>query len=533
MSRLYRIVCCPVACAWGAVSEISRGQGKSTRRTLVAVALTLGTAVAQAGPVAGVVASGVGSIVQSGNTTTVKQSSQNLSLSWKSFNIAPTETVNFVQPSATAIAVNRIYDTNGSQILGRLNANGQVYLINPNGVLFGQGAQINVGALVASTLDFNDASLGGNSRSFSGTGAGSVVNLGAINAAGSGGSNGTGGFVALLGNSVSNQGSISAPQGTVALGAGSAVTLTFQNSSLVKMKIDQSVLNSQSANGGVIHASGGLVLMSAGAQDALLASVVNNTGVIEARTVENRAGSIVLLGGMAAGTVHVGGKLDASAPNGGNGGFIETSAAHVKVADTARITTAAAAGKTGTWLIDPVDFTIAATGGDITGAALGVLLDSNSVTVETATGVNTPSVNTPSNRYGSAGTNGDIFVNDPVSWSANTTLTLNAYWNININQSITATSGQLALLYGQGSTDGVGAGVTSNYNVNAAVNLSAGPNFSTQQGSAGAVKYYTVITSLGAVNSTIATDLQGMGSGLTTNYALGSNIDASATSGWT
>jgi filamentous hemagglutinin family protein len=132
------------------------------------------------------------------DTTTINQASQNLSLNWHSFNIAPQETVNFLQPSATAIAVNRIFDTNGTQILGRLNANGQVYLINPNGILFGQDALVNVGALVASTLGVNDASLNGSSRTFSGTGTGSIVNQGTINAAGSGGS---GGYVALLGNS--------------------------------------------------------------------------------------------------------------------------------------------------------------------------------------------------------------------------------------------------------------------------------------------------------------------------------------------
>ena len=515
MNLVYRIVWSQVLDAWVAVSEIACAQGKSTLSKLVAAALALSSVVAQAGPVGAVVASGSGSIAQSGTTTTINQSSPNLSLTWTSFNVAPTETVNFVQPSATAVAVNRIYDTNGSQIMGRLNANGQVYLINPNGVLFGSGAQINVGALVASTLDFNDASLGSQSRRFSGTGNGSVVNLGAIDAAGA---NGSGGFVALLGNSVSNQGSISAPGGTVALGAGSAVTLTFQNSSLVQMKIDQSVLDSQSANGGVIRANGGRVLMSAGAQDALLASVVNNTGIIEARTVENHAGTIVLLGGMAAGTTHVGGTLDAGAPNGGNGGFIETSAARVKVADTARVTTAAPAGKAGAWLIDPVDFTIAATGGDITGASLGNLLGFNSVTVQS--------------NGDSSGTNGDIFVNDPVSWSANTTLWLNAHRNININQPITATSGQLSLLYGQGSADGVIGGVTSTYNVNAPVNLSAGANFSTQLGSGGALNNYTVITSLGVAGDTSSASLQGINNSPGNLYALGANIDASDTINW-
>jgi filamentous hemagglutinin family protein len=516
MNRIFRLVWSQVNQAWVAVPEVSRGQGKSTLCKLIGVAILslLGGLNAQAGSTGAQVIAGAGAVIQSGSTTTITQSSQNLSLNWKSFNIAPTETVNFVQPSTTAIAVNRIYDTNGSQILGRLNANGQVFLINPNGILFGAGAQVNVGGLVASTLDFDAASLNNNSRNFSGTGSGSIVNLGTINA---NGSNGTGGFVALLGNSVSNQGSISAPQGTVALGAGSAATLTFQNNSLVKLQIDQSVLNSLSENGGVIHASGGLVLMSAGAKDALLASVVNNTGVIEARTVANHSGNIVLLGGMAAGTVNVAGTLDASAPNGGDGGFIETSAAHVRVANAAYISTAAPQGKTGTWLIDPTDFTIAASGGDVTGATLGNLLASNSVTVQTANGA--------------IGTLGDITVNDAVSWSTNNRLTLDAYRNININQSISATgsSGSLALLFGQGVAP---EGSAATYNVKAAVNLSAGQNFSTTLGLGGTTKTFTVINSVGASASASSTDLQGISGNVAGNYALGSNINSAGTSAW-
>ena len=489
-----------------------------------ALALTGGlllTPFAQSEPLGGQVSAGAGSVTQSGATTTIQQASPNLSLNWKSFNIAPQETVNFVQPSATAVAVNRIFDTNGTQILGRLNANGQVYLINPNGILFGQGAQVNVGALVASTLGFNDASLNGSSRTFSGTGTGSIVNQGTINATGSGGS---GGFVALLGNNVSNQGAITAPQGTVALGAGSSTTLTFQNNSLLKMQVDQSVLNTLADNGGLIRADGGLVLMSAGAKDALLASVVNNTGFIEARTVQEHNGTIILLGGMTAGTVHVGGTLDASAPNGGNGGFIETSAAHVKIATAANITTAAPAGNTGTWLIDPVDFTIAEGSAALTTSGIGAS------TLSTSLGSSNVSIATSATTDG----NGDIFVNSAVSWSANK-LTLTAHRNININANLNATStASLALNYGLGA---VAAGNTSNITTapGAVVNLPAGTtNFTTQQGSNGAVKTYTVITSLGLAGSTTTTDLQGMGGNLIANlnYALGSNIDAAPTALW-
>jgi filamentous hemagglutinin family protein len=511
MNRIYRLVWSQAQNTWIVVAETARGRGKGSNRSKLAVAfLLLSAAAAQAAPRGGQVVSGAGSISQSGSTTTISQSTQNLSLNWKSFNVGSQETVNFQQPSATAIAVNRIFDTNGSQILGHVNANGQVWLINPNGVLFGQGAQVNVGGLVASTLDVNDSSLNGNTKSFSGNGGGSVVNRGTINAA-------EGGYVALLGNKVSNKGVITAQLGTVALGAGNAATLTFSGNSLVHMQVDQSTLNNLAENGGLIRADGGQVVMTAGAKDALLASVVNNTGVIEARTVENHNGTIILLGGMQAGTANVGGTLDASAPNGGNGGFIETSAAHVKIADNAKVTTASAMGLAGTWLIDPVDFTIAATGGDMTGATLSANLGGGNVTIQSTSGA--------------TGTAGDVNVNDVVAWSANK-LTLNAQNNININANLNGSgTASLALEYGQGAVASSNPGnIITN---GAAVNLPASTtNFTTKQGSDGAVKNYTVITTLGTEDSTTATDLQGMNGGLATNYALGSNIDASATSGW-
>ncbi|WP_431097934.1 beta strand repeat-containing protein [Polaromonas aquatica] len=483
--------------------------GRWTLRKPVTAVLLLGAATAQAGPVDGQVTSGAASISQNGNSTTINQSSQNASLTWKSFNVGAQESVNFVQPSASAIAVNRILDTHGSQILGQLNANGQVFLINPNGILFGAGAQVNVGGLVASTLDVKDADLNSSKRSFSGPGAGSVVNQGSINAA-------TGGYVALIGNTVRNQGTISAPQGSVALAAGSAATLIFQGNQLLKVEVDQSVLNSLAENGGLILADGGQALMSAGARNSLLASAVNNTGVIQARTVENRSGTIILLGGMAAGTANVAGTLDASAPNGGNGGFIETSGAHVKIADSARITTAAPAGRSGTWLIDPVDFTIAAAGGDITGAALSANLGGGNVIIQSTSGA--------------TGTAGDVNVNDVVSWSANQ-LTLNAQNNININANLNASgTGKLALEYGQGTGAGTGNGY--NFNNGAKITLPAGNNFSTKQGSSGIPVTYTVITDLGAAASTTGTDLQGISGNLNGRYVLGADIDASSTSTW-
>jgi filamentous hemagglutinin family protein len=303
---------------------------------LIAAALSLSASIVEAAPLGGQVVTGAGTITQAGTTTTVTQASQNLLLNWKSFNIAPQETVDFVQPSATSIAVNRIFDINGTQILGHLNANGQVYLINPNGIVFGRGSQVDVGGLVASTLDLSGPTFGTDTKSFSGSGSGSIVNNGTITASG-------GGYVALLANTVSNSGAISAQLGSVALGAGSAATLTFAGSHLVHMQVDQGMLNALAENSGVIRADGGQVLMTAGAKDTLLASVVNNTGVIEANTVENRGGSIALMGGATAGSVVVKGTLDVSSAT-AQGGEIVVTGDSVTVGGGARVEATGATG---------------------------------------------------------------------------------------------------------------------------------------------------------------------------------------------
>jgi filamentous hemagglutinin family protein len=538
MNRIYRLIWNPIRSAWVPVAETARGRGKSGRAKsgstygvvagvslalaplahasgapppCVAPACGVGAVSASSHPTGGHVVSGRGTISQAGDTTTIQQSSQNLFLDWLSFNVGSEETVNFVQPSANAIAVNEISSINGSQILGHLNANGEVWLVNPNGIVFGEGAQVNVGSLVASTL--NEVTLSGNTASFSGSGAGSIVNEGTINAA-------TGGSVALLGNHVSNEGSITARLGTVALGAGSAVTLTFSGNSLVKMQVDESTLNTLAENGGLIEADGGTVILSAGAKEALLASVVNNTGVIEARTVESHDGTIELLGGMTAGTVNVGGTLDASAPEGGHGGFIETNAAHVEVANDAKVTTAAANGLFGTWLIDPTDFTVSR-GGDESGGDLSAALSSSNVTILSSNGTSPVT---------GGGSGGNINIDDTVSWSANTTLTLTAANNVNVNANMTATGNTVGLVINPNTANGsqtAGGSGAFNLAMGNSITLSGTNPSLSISGNA-----YTVINSLGAAASTTGTDLQGMNGNLAGYYALGSNIDASATSGW-
>ncbi|MDP3886517.1 GLUG motif-containing protein, partial [Hydrogenophaga sp.] len=521
MNHIYRLVWSQLTSTWIAVAESVRGQGKkSARKPLAAVivASALSFSVSYAEPIGGQVTAGEGVISQTVNTTNINQTSQNLSLSWDKFNIAPHEVVNFVQPNSAAIAVNRIFDTNGSQILGQINANGKIYLINPNGILFGLGAQINVGGLVASTLNMSDASLNSSIRSFSGAGTGSITNQGTINTP-------EGGYVAFLGSTVSNQGSINAPLGTVALGAGSAATLTFDNNSLVQLQIDQSTLNNLAENKQLIKADGGMVIMSAGAKDSLLASVVNNTGVIEAQTLHNKSGVITLMGGMEAGTTYVAGTLDASAPVSGNGGFIETSAAHVKIADGIAITTSAANGKSGTWLIDPADFTISAAGtGTVTGGTPSG--DISNTTLQNA--LATTDVNILSSQGSTAAGSGDINVNADVAWSANK-LTLTAAHSINVNAVMTA-SGTSTLDLNTSTTNGgdtAVAGGTVNMGFKPDGSFAGSIEFGTRSGTE-LLKInnipYTIINNFGIIGSTTVGDFQAMST--TGNYALGTSLIA-------
>jgi filamentous hemagglutinin family protein len=373
MNRIYRLVWNASLGVMVAVAENAKGQGKSgTGRKLVAAALSLAGGLflapfALAGPVGGVVSAGAGSIAQAGTTTTINQSSANLAINWQGFSIGANETVRFNQPSASSIALNRVVGQSPSQILGSLSANGQVFVLNPNGVLFGKGSQVNVGGLVASTLSLADADLMAGKFMFTSPAnipAGSVVNQGTLTAA-------QGGYIALLAPEVRNEGVISATLGTAVLAAGNKVTLNLNSNSLVSFSLDEGALNALADNKQLIKADGGQVFMSAKAANALSTAVVNNTGVIEAHTLQNRSGKIWLISDMGVGTTNVGGTLDASAPNGGDGGFIETSAAHVKIAEGTNITTTAVAGKSGEWLIDPVDFTIGGTGGSITDGTPG------------------------------------------------------------------------------------------------------------------------------------------------------------------
>lgn len=451
MNHIYRLCWNRTLNAWVPASELAKNGEGGVRRhamgprvlmlSLLSVALgTTGLAQAANAPGGGQVISGSGQIQQSGNVTTIQQNSQVLSLNWQNFDIGSGQTVNFVQPGASSIAVNRILGNTASEIDGHLNANGQVWLINPNGVLFGQNAQVNVGGIVASTLDLDDSTPGSGTVRFAGNGRGKVVNQGSISTA-------PGGYVALIGNDVSNQGVIRAQLGAVALAGGTAVTLTFKDNHLMHLVVDENTVQSLVENRQLIVADGGNVLMTAGARASLVASVVNNSGTVQAHSVQDHDGTITLLGGMEAGTVQVGGTIDASAPQGGDGGKIETSAAHFQLAGDANITAVAPQGKAGTWLVDPADLTIDSAAAN----TISMSLNGGTSVTETTSGSDQ-----------SAG-NGDINVNAAISWNnAAATLELDAFHNINVNAAVSGTggivmnaaSGTLTI----GSTGGLSAG---------------------------------------------------------------------------
>ena len=167
-------------------------------------------------PTGGQVVAGQATIQQSGANMTIQQATNQAILNWQSFSIGSGAAVNFVQPSASAVALNRVLGSDPSAIYGRLTANGQVFLLNPNGVLFGPGARVDVGGLVASTLAIRDADFLARNYRFTRDGAtGAVVNQGEL----------SGQYVALLAPEVRNEGIIAARMGTIALAAGEGVTL--------------------------------------------------------------------------------------------------------------------------------------------------------------------------------------------------------------------------------------------------------------------------------------------------------------------
>lgn len=464
-------------------------------------------------PVNGRIVFGEGHIQEVGQTLTISQTSSRMIMEWESFNIGVGAAVIIRQSHARCALLIRTGESEPSEIHGRLSAEGAVALVNRSGILFGAMSEVKATAVVASSGSIKETEfLSGEAVCTLSPGlSGIVCNAGRIEAA-------AGGLVAFIAPRIENEGVIETSTGLVLMAAGDLVRLAGERTEILEFHAAPGKIDVRIENRGVIRADGGTVALRAAAIEEGRRATVINSGIIEANALSNRAGRILLLSDALRGEVIVGGTLDASDSEGTGGGFIETSAGKVSVEDNVRVTTGAHGRSGGLWLIDPVDFTIASSGGDMTGEALSGALAEGSVRIESSAG-------------GMSG-QGDIFVHDKIIW-ARSTLTLSAFRNIEIHSDLSGSEeAKLILEYGQGSGDGMIEGTRAEYLIRASVDLPAGDRFQTRCGSEGPAMDFRVLTHLGNPDSRTAEDLQGMLGDLTRHYALGTDIDASATRSW-
>ena len=315
MNRSYRLVWNELSQRLVAAPEHARGRGQRSGGTaagaatargalrLTAVAASL-ISIAGAGwaaapapgtvPTGAVVTSGTVTVAApvalpaGGNQLVVTQSTPKAVINWSSFDVASNSVVTFNQPSATASVLNRVTaGTSPSQIFGQIQANGQVVLVNSNGVLFGQGSSVSVHGLMTSTLDLSDANFNSGVMRFNGaaTPGAFIRNEGTI-------TTDAGGHVALISaGEVTNAGTISASAGSVVLAGGTDVTINVGTTGLISAQ---------------------LAAPAPGANP--FAAAVNNSGQIEAKGAVVQGGVIELIGDV----VNAGGTLDVSGTQGGS-----------------------------------------------------------------------------------------------------------------------------------------------------------------------------------------------------------------------
>lgn len=358
------------------------GHWKKTLALLVMSALSLGASSVDAMPEGGVVRSGSGSITQNGKEMTIRQDSGRLAMDWTGFSVGKDETVRFQQPGKDALALNRVTGNQQSVIDGSLLSNGHVLLVNPNGVVIGKNASIDVGGLVASTAQVKDnfmKEFGNSTGAFrlGGISDGKIINEGTIQA--------EGGLVALHAAKVENSGTISNTGGSAVLAAADTLTLTPDADGKLNFTVDGKAAEASALNKGAITADGGTIVMTADSASDVMSTVVNNSGTLQARTLrKNEKGQILLEGGDK-GQVEVSGTLDASGTEEGqsagnikvigektivhdgtnllargnvDGGKIETSGDVLNLGDNLNIDAKGVNGKAGEWLLDPLEVLI-------------------------------------------------------------------------------------------------------------------------------------------------------------------------------
>lgn len=499
------------------------GHWKKTLALLVMSALSLGASSVDAMPEGGVVRSGSGSVTQNGKEMTIRQDSGRLAMDWTGFSVGKDETVRFQQPGKDALALNRVTGNQQSVIDGSLLSNGHVLLVNPNGVVIGKNASIDVGGLVASTAQVKDnfmKEFGNSTGAFSlgGVSDGKIINEGTIKA--------EGGLVALHAAKVENSGTISNTGGSAVLAAADTLTLTPDADGKLNFTVDGKAAEASALNKGTITADGGTIVMTADSASDVMSTVVNNSGTLQARTLrKNEKGQILLEGGDK-GQVEVSGTLDASGTEEGqsagnikvigektivhdgtnllargnvNGGKIETSGDVLNLGDNLNIDAKGVSGKAGEWLLDPLDVYICdndpTTTYDSKETDIKKYETDGSLTRSTSIGYNDPaatnanasSVNSAvtwistamvenmlnagtSVTIQAAATNGNanIIVSSNIDKTLgnDATLTLDAMRNITVNGNISSTSNKLnVILNADSNGDQIGA-VIINANIN-------------------------------------------------------------------
>ncbi|HET7334582.1 MAG TPA: filamentous hemagglutinin N-terminal domain-containing protein, partial [Rhizomicrobium sp.] len=308
---------------------------------VAAIVIGLSNPAWAGGPTGGTVAAGSATISNSGaNSTLITQTSQKAIINWQDFSLSKSASVNFAQPNTQAVTLNRVTGPTQSIIDGTLTANGRVWIVNRNGVMFGAGSTVNVGALIATTGDITDGDFLSGHYNFSKASNNhdaAIINNGTIHAA-------DGGSVVLAGPVVENNGLIQADLGSITLASGEAFTVDFQGDNLIRFAVatpvSQTPKNSDGtskkalvSNSGKLAAAGGRIVLTARAAKAVADNVINSTGIVEASSVHTEGGVIVFDAGPD-GTADVSGVVDAS---GTKGGSISITSKAVTINDAAHI----------------------------------------------------------------------------------------------------------------------------------------------------------------------------------------------------
>ncbi|MCM0035789.1 MAG: filamentous hemagglutinin N-terminal domain-containing protein, partial [Burkholderiaceae bacterium] len=294
---------------------------------------------AQTLPTGGKVVGGTASIAQpSTNKMVVTQTTEKAAINWNTLNVGSGDTLQFVQPSANAQVLNRVVGVSGSsQILGNLTSNGQVFIVNPQGVVFGNGATVNVGSILASTRDISpNAFMAGGPLEFSAgaNASGLISNEGSITAAA--------GVIVLAADQIRNTGTLKAPNGQVVLAAGDQATLSLSNGQLVQFTVNATANNLSITNSGVIQAQEGKIVLNANATNNLLNAVINLSGVVSAQ------GGTVAIDSGSTGSANLNGATVDVSRQGGSAGNITVSAKDIQVAANAKLLASGTNGKGGT-----------------------------------------------------------------------------------------------------------------------------------------------------------------------------------------